>query len=158
MSAQSIFLSMSAIQQHQLTLLCSVFLTQFFLTQIFSFIFLLFFCSVSIILVFEILIRFTITNSYSVLCCAFVEKFSVCFVSHHICLLVWDFSQAFCYELLFNLVQHFQKRSLFALSNFRSTNFSSICIQCVRVSLTNLIDKDLISSVNQIQLKTDNQF
>ena len=28
----------------------------------------------------------------------------------------------------------------------------------MRVNLTNLIDKDLISSVNQIQLKTDNQF
>ena len=73
------------------------------------------------------------------------------------CFLVWDFSQAFCYKSLFNLVQHFQKRFLFALSNFRSTNFSSICIQCMKVNLMNLIDKNLISSVNQIQLKASNQ-
>ena len=73
------------------------------------------------------------------------------------CLLVWDFSQVYFYKLLFNLVQHFQKRSLFALSNFRNANFSSICIQCVRVNLVNLIDKNLISSVNQIQSEVSNQ-
>ena len=71
--------------------------------------------------------------------------------------LVWDFSQIFCYKLLFNLMQHFWKRFLFAFSNFRSTNFSSVCIQCVRVNFTNLINKDLISSVNQIQSEVSNQ-
>src|SRR5947207_1811071 len=55
-------------------------------------------------------------------------------------------------------MQHSQKRFFVCILNFRSANFSSICIQHMRVNLTNLIDKDLISSVNQIQLKTDNQF
>ena len=73
-------------------------------------------------------------------------------------LLVWDFSQILCYELLFDLMQHFQTRFLFVFSNFRSTNFFNVCIQCVRVNLVNLIDKDLISSVNQIQLEVSNQF
>ena len=74
------------------------------------------------------------------------------------CLLVWDFSQVLCYELLFDLVQHFWKRSFVCILNFRSANFSNICIQHMKVNLVNLIDKDLISSVNQIQLKADNQF
>ena len=73
------------------------------------------------------------------------------------CLLVWNFSQAFYYESLFDLMQHFQKRFLFAFLNFRSTNFFNVCIQCVKMSLTNLIDKDLISSANQIQSEADNQ-
>ena len=120
--------------------------------------FLLSLCSADLILMFEILIKSTITNDYSALCCAFLEKFSVClFFFIVFCLLVWDFSQVFCYMSLFNLMQHSQKRSLFALSNFRSANFSSICIQHVRMNLTNLIDKDLISSVNQVQSEASNQ-
>ena len=85
------------------------------------------------------------------------EVFHLSFFFIVFCFLVWDFSQAFCYKLLFNLMQHFQKRSLFVLLNFRSTNFSSICIQYMRVNLANLIDKDLISLANQIQLKVSNQ-
>src|SRR5436309_3051816 len=84
MSAQSIFSSMSAIQQCQLVLSCSVFLTQFSLTQIFLLIFLLFFCSADLILMFEILIRSIVTNNYSVLCHVFVERFFICSVFHHV--------------------------------------------------------------------------
>ena len=84
MSAQSIFSSTSTIQQYQLVLLCSVFLIQFSLTQIFLLIFLLLFCLTDLILVFEILIKSTIANSYSALCHAFLEKSSVCFISHHV--------------------------------------------------------------------------
>src|SRR5947207_1395919 len=75
---------MLAIQQHQLVLSCSVFLTQFSLTQIFSLISLLLFCSADLTLAFEILIRSTVTNSYSILCYAFVERFFICSVSHHV--------------------------------------------------------------------------
>src|SRR5438045_1537932 len=49
------------------------------------------------------------------------------------------------------------KDFLFALSNFRNANFFNVCIQCVKMNLVNHIDKDLISSVNQIQSETDNQ-
>jgi len=44
---------------------------------------LLFFYSADFILAFEILIEFTVTNSYSVLYHVFIEKFSVCFFSLH---------------------------------------------------------------------------
>ena len=116
------------------------------------------FCLTDLILMFEILIKSIITNSYSVLCHVFFEKSLIClsfFITF--CFIVWDFSQAFCYKLLFNLVQHFWERSLFAFSNFRTANFSSVCIQYMKMNLANLIDKDLISSVNQIQLKAGNQ-
>ena len=85
------------------------------------------------------------------------EIFYLFFFFIMFCFLVWDFSQVLCYKSLFDLMQHFWKRSLFAFLNFRSTNFFSICIQCMRMNLTNLIDKDLISSANQIQSEISNQ-
>src|SRR5438034_3524448 len=84
MPAQSIFLSMSAIQQHQACFLMLSFLDSIFFDSNFHTHFLLSFCLTDLILMFEILIKSTITNSYSVLCCAFFEKFSVCSVSHHV--------------------------------------------------------------------------
>src|SRR5436190_18203144 len=48
--------------------------------------FLLFFCLTDLILMFEILIKSTITNDYSALCCVLLEKsliclsFSLCFI------------------------------------------------------------------------------
>ena len=79
MSAQFIFLSMSAIQQYQLAFSCSVFLTQFFFDLNFHAHFLLFFCLTNLILTFEILIKFIITNSYFILYYAFLEKSLICF-------------------------------------------------------------------------------
>src|SRR5436190_20437605 len=139
--------------------------------------FLLFFCLTDLILMFEILIKSTITKNYSVLCHAFLEKFSVCSVSHHILSSCLRFQSSLFLQAVIQFYAAFSKKSfvctheyliscsilekdfLFALSNFqfRSTNFSSICIQCVRVNLTNLINKDLISSANQIQSEVSNQ-
>src|SRR5205809_854944 len=62
MSAQSIFLSMPVIQQHQLAFSCSVFLTQFSLIQIFLLIFLLFFCLIDLFLTFDIFINSCIAS------------------------------------------------------------------------------------------------
>src|SRR5436190_23175891 len=61
-----------------------------------------------------------------------------------------------CYSILCSISE---KDLLFALSNFqfRSTNFSNVCIQHVRMNLTNLISRNMISSVNQIQLKISDQ-
>src|SRR5947207_9575777 len=148
---------MLAIQQHQLVLSCSVFLIQFSLTQIFSLISLLLFCLADLILVFEILIRSTVTNSYSVLCHALLKDFSFALIFSTFCLLVEisvKLTAMSYYLILYNI---FRKDFLFVFSNFKNANFSSVCIQHVKVNLTNLIDKDLISSINQIQLKADNQ-
>ena len=182
-------------QAHQLFNSVSSFLhAQFLLIQFFFhsvFLWLRFSCSFScyffVRLVspsrFEILIRSTATNSYPALCRVFVERSSVCPVSHHILSLCLRFQpslslqEVFClfccsshFVFLFEISVKFtamscysilcsilRKDLLFAISNFRSANFSSICIQHVRVNLVNFIDKDLISSVNQIQSKASNQ-
>ena len=105
----------------------------------------------------EILIKFTVTNNYSVLNHALLRDFLFILILSIFCFLV---------EILikFIIINHysiscniFRKDFLFTFSNFKSANFSSICIQHMKVNLMNLIDRNLISSVNQIQLKTDNQ-
>ena len=67
-----------------LSLLCSVFLIQFSLTQIFLLIFLLLFYLTDLILMFEILIKSIIRNNYFALCHAFLKKSFIClFFSSH---------------------------------------------------------------------------
>src|SRR5438034_9803706 len=82
MPAQSIFLSMSAIQQHQACFLMLSFLDSIFFDLNFHAHFLLSFCLTDLILMFEILIKFIITNSYSALCCALFEKSLICLSFH----------------------------------------------------------------------------
>src|SRR5436190_4955608 len=137
------------------------FLDSIFFDSIFHTHFLLFLCLTDLILMFEILIKSTITNSYSALCHVLLEKSSVCFSfsSHFVSLFEVSakFTSTSCYSISCSISE---KDLLFAFSNFqfRSTNFSSICIQHMRVNLTNLISRDLISSANQIQSETSNQF
>src|SRR5207248_2253657 len=114
----SIFSSMSAIQQHQLALSCSVFLTQFSLTQIFSLISLLFLCSVDLILIFEILIKSIVANSYSVSCHAFVKRFLICFVSHHILSLCLRFQSSLSLQAVIQSHAAFSKKSFVCTSEY----------------------------------------
>ena len=121
--------------------------------------FLLFLCLTDFILVFEILIKSTTANSYSALCHVFKKSF-VCFsFSSHVVFL-FEISVKSTFTSWYSIsCSIFRKDFLFASSNFqfRNANFSSICIQHMRVNLTNLINEDLTSSVNQIQLEADNQ-
>src|SRR5205085_11719745 len=82
MPAQPIFLSMPAIQQCQACSLMLSFLDSIFFDLNFHAHFLLSFCLTDLILVFEILIKSTIANDYSALCCALLEKSFICSVSH----------------------------------------------------------------------------
>ena len=109
---------MLAIQQHQLVLSCSVFLIQFSLTQIFSLISLLLFCLADLILVFEILIRSTVTNSYSVSCHAFVERFLVCSVSHHVLSLCLRFQSSLSLQAVIWSCAAFLKRFFVCISEY----------------------------------------
>ena len=162
-SAQSIILSMSVIWQCQFILSCSVSVNLIFL--LFSFFWFKFshsfFCYFFVWLILFLYLRFwsdLLSQTIILSCIMFLLKdFSFALFFIVFCFLVWDFNQVFCYELLFDLMQHFQKKFLFALSNFRNANFSSVCIQHMKVNLMNLIDKDLISSVNQIQSEAGNQ-
>src|SRR5438034_11422024 len=92
MPAQSIFLSMSAIQQHQACFLMLSFLDSIFFDSNFHTHFLLSLCLIDLILTFEILIKSIITNSYSALCHALLEKSLIClsFSLHFVFL--FDFS------------------------------------------------------------------
>src|SRR5438034_7889082 len=79
MPAQSIFLSMSAIQQHQACFLMLSFLDSIFFDSNFHAHFLLSFCLTDLILVFEILIKSIIINDYSALYHIFFKKSLICF-------------------------------------------------------------------------------
>ena len=115
-------LSLSS-QACQLALSCSIFLTQFSLTQIFSLIFLLLLCLTDLILIFEILIRFTVTNDYSVLYCVFVERFFICSVFHHVLSSCLRFQSSLLLQIVFNLVQYFQKKSFVCTFKFQKYKF-----------------------------------
>ena len=127
-SFYSTIMSMLTILQHQLSLsswACQLFSsislsshTQFSWLNFFWF---KFSCSFSVISLFswshshvEILIRFTVTNSYFVLSYALLRDFLFALFFIIFCLLVWDFSQVLCYKSLFDLMQHSWKRFLFA--------------------------------------------
>ena len=58
---------------------------------------------------------FVLCSSWEVFC---LSLFFIVF-----CLLVWDFSQAFCYELLFNFMQHFWKRFFVHILKFQKYKF-----------------------------------
>ena len=164
-SAQSTVSSTSAIWQHQLAFSCSVFLTQFSLTQIFLLISLLSLCLIDLILTFEILIESTVTNSYSASCCAFVKRSSVCSVSHHVLFSCLRFQLSLLLQAVIQSYAAFLKRSFVCISEYliscsisgkdlvftlkfqyKSTNFSSICILQMIVNLANLINRNLIRS------------
>src|SRR5437762_3517988 len=61
---------------------CSVSQLSFLFDLNFHAHFSLFLCLTDFILTFEILIKFTITNDYFILCCALLEKFFICSVLH----------------------------------------------------------------------------
>ena len=125
LSSQACQLSDSvSLLSHAQFLLTQIFLLfSFFLTQIFLLIFLLFFCSADLTLMFEILIRFTAANDYFVLYHVLLRDFLFVLFLIMFCFLVWDFSQAHCYKLLFNLVQHFQKRFFVCTFKFQKCKF-----------------------------------
>ena len=96
--------------------------------------------------------------------CKWLFCFVSCFSWEVFCLLCFSLNFVFLFEIPAKSISTScysiscsisEKDLLFALSNFqfRSTNFSSICIQHMRVNLTNPIDQDSISSANQLQLK-----
>ena len=103
-----------------------------FLIQIFSLIFLLFFCLIDFTLTFEILIKFTVTNDYFVLYHVLLRDFLFILFLIVFYFLIWDFSQAHCYELLSDFMQHFQKNLLFVFLNIWScTAFLKRSFVCI---------------------------
>src|SRR5436190_7034020 len=83
--------------------------------------FLLFFCLTDLILVFEILTKFTIANDYSALYHAFLEKSFVCSVFHYIFVSLFEISvksiSMSCYLILCNISG---KDFLFSFLNFNT--------------------------------------
>src|SRR5204862_977115 len=79
--------------------------------------FLLFFCLTDLIFVFEILIKSITANDYSALCCALLEKFSVCLSFSSCFVFLFEISVKLsvmsCYLILCSI---FRKDFLFAFS------------------------------------------
>ena len=88
---------------------------------------------------------------YFMSCFSWEIFYLLCFSLHFVFLFEILVKSIFtsCYSISCSILK---KDFLFAFSNFqfRSTNFSNICIQCMRVNLANFISRNSISSVNQI--------